>query len=66
MKSGKRLRMNHLCMEDNTSEEGSGGAATKGDPNQSAWLNDPEIIGTDPGKVTQKEDALMNNMRNGL
>ena len=36
MKVGKRLRMNHLCKENDTGKKGNIGAALKDDPRQSA------------------------------
>ena len=32
MKIGKRMRMNHLCMENDTGKESDGGAAVRGEP----------------------------------
>ena len=43
MKVGKRLRMNHLCKENDTGEEGNIEAAFKDNPRQGARLSDSEM-----------------------
>ena len=40
MKFGKRLRMNHLCKENDTGEESNIGSAFRKDPRQGARLSD--------------------------
>ena len=60
--------MNHLCMENNTGEESNGEAAVRGEPSQGARLSDSKRkeIGTEPGEVMPKKEALDDNMRNDL
>ena len=57
MKIGKRMRMNHLCMENDTGEESNGGTAVGGGPSQDTRLSDSnrKKIETEPGEITPKK-----------
>ena len=66
MEVGKRLRMNHLCKENDTDKEGNIGAAFKGDPRQGARLSDSERkeIEAKPRDTFPKKEVLDDNMSN--
>ena len=68
MKVGKRLRMNHLCKEDDTGEESNIGAAFREYQGKGARLNDSEMkkIETKPRDAIPEKEALDDNMSNDL
>ena len=64
MKVGKRLKMNHLCKEDDTGEESNIGTASGDDPRQGARLSDSERkkIEAKPRDAFPKNEMLDDNM----
>ena len=66
MKFGKRLRVNHLCKENDTGKESNIGSVVKTEPRQGARLSDSEgkKIGTKPRDAIPEEEALDDNMSN--
>ena len=68
MKFGKRLRVNHLCKENDTGKESNIGSVVKTEPRQGARLSDSEgkKTGMKPRDAIPEEEALDDNMSNDL
>ena len=68
MKLRKRLRVNHLCKEDDTGKESNILSVVKTEPRQGTRLSDSEgkKIGTKLRDAMPEKEALEDNMNNDL